>query len=338
MVDNNHKSGEDPGNHGKDDGPVGGEPGENAAKVGDTTPTDPDTRVDGDAQVDTPMGVGSRVSVDQIVDSDDGGYQYSEKDSRQQKNTRVLVVIVGVMIVAVTIAVIALFAWLAPDRDDEHDAGVDISVDGEAEPGSRTQGGAGDRDSVGGGASDNGTSQGATDGNRDDSDTNEEPDQPAPGVSDSEASLYGNDGANEDAYHTEGRSPIGGGAQVTGNNELRQNAYNDIQETFDTLGSIQVEDDAVIQQVANQYLYTDLSTAYTLFSGHKAGWVIDYDQTEVFEPTNPNNEPRVSVVWVTGDGQKAFELQGYYDTVIGAFKPNYTEITGAGHQSTLQAQ
>ena len=161
---------------------------------------------------------------------------------------------------------------------------------------------------------------------------------PEPDVDEAEAFLFGDDGAGTQIYDSTGSSPIGGGASPTSDDQLRQNVYNTIQEMYDVLGSVPNPESPEFVNAANSYLYADQREASTLFMGQHAGWSIDYDRTEVFDPTTEGNEPRVSVTWVTEDGQTAYIIEGYYDTFINAIKPNYTGTTEVGQKSLYDVQ
>lgn len=257
---------------------------------------------------------------------DDDGYRYTEKDTARNKNTRRLMVIFATITVAVVVGVVLLIRALWPSDDDEYYPIIESPGESTATATAPAQPGYGqDRDNITGETGDRGD------------ETSEEV-APESDVDEAEAFLFGGDGAGTQIYNSTGSSPIGGGAVTTDDDELRQNVYNTIQEMYDVLGSIPNPESPEFANAANSYLYADQGAAYTLFVGQHAGWTIDFDRTEVFDPTTEGNEPRVSVTWVTEDGQTAFIIEGYYDTFIDAIKPNYTGTTEVGQQSLYAVQ
>ena len=292
----------------------------------------PETRVDYVVDADD---TGSLFSDSRTVrdNPDDDGYRYTEKDTVRSKNSRKLMAIFVAITVAVVIGVVLLIRAVWPSNDDDEYYPI-IESPGEststatapAQPGYGQ-----DRDNLSGETDD----QDAV-GDRGD-ETSEEA-APESDVDEAEAFLFGEDGAGTQIHDSTGSSPIGGGASPTGDDQLRQNVYNTVQEMYDVFGSIPNPESPEFTNAANSYLYADQRAANTLFMGQHAGWTIDYDRTEVFDPTTEGNEPRVSVTWVTEDGQTAYIIEGYYDTFIDAIKPNYTGTTEVGQKSLYDVQ
>lgn len=306
--------------------------------VGDTdTDRDqnPETRVDDVVEADDTESSAndSRTVHDDLDnDSDNDDYRYTEKDTvRNKNNRRLLAFFIAIAVVAVISVVLILRAlWSSVGDDDEYyqviESPSESTTTAPTRPGYEQ-----DRDNITGETDD----QDAVDDRGDEA---PEDTAPEPDVDEAEAFLFGDDGAGTQIYDSTGSSPIGGGASPTSDDQLRQNVYNTIQEMYDVFGSVPNPESPEFTNAANSYLYADQRAASTLFMGQHARWTIDYDRTEVFDPTTEGNEPRVSVTWVTEDGQTAYIIEGYYDTFIDAIKPNYTGTTEVGQQSLYDVQ
>lgn len=286
----------------------------------------PETRVDN--VVDSDGTESSANDSHTVYDNpDDDGYRYTEKDTARSKNNRKLIAIFVALIVAAVVGTVLLFRAVLPSNDDDEYYPIIESPEESTAP---DQPGYGqDRDNLTG-ETDETDETDAVDDRADESPGDNAPESD---VNESEAFLFGEDGAGTQIYTSTGDSPIGGGAVPTDDGELRQNVYNTIQEMYDVIGSVPGPESPELTNAANSYLYADQGVAYTLFVGSHAGWTIDFDRTEVFDPITEGNEPRVSVTWVTGDGQTAYIIEGYYDTLIDAIKPNYTGTTEVGQKS-----
>lgn len=295
----------------------------------------PETRVDGVVEdVDTELSTNDSRTVhdDLDDDSDDDGYRYTEKDTvRNKNNRRLLAFFIAIAVVAVISVVLILRSlWSSVGDDDEYYQVIE-SPDESTSTAPAQPGYGQDRDNITGETDDQDAVDDRGDGTSEDT-------APESDVDEAESFLFGDNGAGTQIYDSTGSSPIGGGASPTSDDQLRQNVYNTIQEMYDVLGSVPNPESSEFANAANSYLYADQRAAYTLFVGQHAGWTIDYDRTEVFDPTTEGNEPRVSVTWVTEDGQTAYIIEGYYDTFINAIKPNYTGTTEVGQKSLYDVQ
>lgn len=295
----------------------------------------PETRVDDVVEdVDTELSTNDSRTVHDDLDDDsvDDGYIYTEKDTVQKKNTHRLIAIFAVIAVVAVVSVVFILRllWSSVGDDDEYYQVIE-SPDESTATAPEQPGYGQNRDNLTGDTDD----QDAAD---DQGDETPEDTAPEPDVDEAEAFLFGDDGAGTQIHDSTGSSPIGGGASPTSDDQLRQNVYNTIQEMYDVFGSVPNPESPEFTDAANSYLYADQRAASTLFMGQHAGWTIDYDRTEVFDPTTEGNEPRVSVTWVTEDGQTAYIIEGYYDTFINAIKPNYTGTTEVGQQSLYDVQ